>query len=184
MRTSKILTLLMLAGVCAFAQAQPTAQKIGYADWNYIFSQMPEYKQIDSELKTHGTQLENQLKAKYQDYDTKLKAYQEGAAKMVDAVRRDKEQELTQLQESIQKFQQDAQASLQRKQNELMEPVFNKVGKTIEEVAKEQGFDFILNPQSLSGDDIILYGNEKYDISDSVLKKMGITPKPTTANNN
>lgn len=178
MRNHTLIMVLLLVSAGAIAQTAAPVQKIGYADWNYIFSQMPEYKQIDSELKTHGTQLENQLKAKYQDYETKLKAYQDGAPKMVDAVRRDKELELTQLQENITKFQQDAQASLQRKQNELMEPVFTKVGKTIEAVAKEQGYAFILNPQSLSGDDIILYGDEKFDISDLVLKKMGITPQP------
>ena len=40
-------------------------QKIGHADWEYIFSQLPEYKQIENDLKTHESQLQNQLKAKY-----------------------------------------------------------------------------------------------------------------------
>lgn len=174
--------LILLGCVSMAVQAQPTTQsatqKIGYADWDYIFSQMPEYKQINSELKTHGAQLENQLKAKYQDYEAKLKAYQAGAATMVDAVRRDKETELTQLQENIQKFQQDAQTSIQTKQDQLMSPVFTKVGKAIEDVAKEQGYSFIINPQLVGGGDILLYSDEKFDISKLVLKKMGITPAP------
>lgn len=181
MRTLFLTLFLGCLSVAAFSQTAPT-QKIGYADWDYVFSQMPDYKRIDNELKTHGTQLENQLKAKYQDYDTKLKAYQASAPTMVDAVRRDKELELTQLQESIQKFQQDAQTSLQNKQNTLMEPVFAKVGKAIEEVAKENGYTFILNPQLMGGGDILLYSDEKYDISDMVLKKMGITPQAVKTN--
>src|SRR5437868_4961522 len=107
--------LIIIFGLFATATiAQPAAplQKIGYADWDYIFSQMPEFKQIDSELKTHGDQLQNQMKAKYTDYETKLKAYQAGVATMTDAVRASKESELTQLQQDIQKFQQDAQASI------------------------------------------------------------------------
>jgi len=180
MRTALIL-LLTIFSTAAFAQpATQPVQKIGYADWDYIFSQMPEYKRIDNDLKTHSDQLQAQLKAKYSEYETKLKAYQASAATMVDAVRRDKEGELTQLQENIQKFQQDAQTSLQKKQADLMEPVFAKVSKAVEDVAKEQGYTFIINPQVVGGGDVLLYNDEKYNISDSVLKKMGVTPVPTT----
>lgn len=182
MRNFLILFLIGCASVVAHAQTP--AQKIGYADWDYIFSQLPEYKQIETEMKTHGDQLQNQLQAKYKDYETKLKAYQAGAATMVDAIRRDKETELTQLQENIQKFQQDAQTSIQNKQDQLMGPVFNKVGKAIEDVAKEQGYSFILNPQLIGGGDILLYSDEKFDISDQVLKKMGVTPKPVADKTN
>ena len=169
--------LLTLCSAAAFAQTIPT-QKIGYADWEYIFSQMPEAKTIDNEIKTHGTQLEAQLKAKYGEYETKLKAYQSGAATMLDAVRRDKEAELTQLQESIQKFQQDAQASIQKKTQTLMAPIYVKIGKAIEETAKENGYAFILAPQMAGGGDILLYSDEKFDVSLLVLKKLGITPPP------
>lgn len=178
MRTALIL-LLTVFSAATFAQT-PVVQKIGYADWDYIFSQMPEYKKIDNELKTHGDQLQAQLKAKYAEYETKLKTYQANGATMVDAVRRDKEAELTQLQENIQKFQQDAQTSLQKKQADLMEPVFAKVSKAVEEVAKENAYSFIINPQLVGGGDVLLYNDEKYNISDLVLKKMGVTPVPST----
>jgi outer membrane protein len=178
MRTVFIL-LLTLFSAAAFAQTTPT-QKIGYADWDYIFSQMPESKTFDNEMKTHGSQLEAQLKAKYGEYEAKLKAYQAGAATMLDAVRRDKEAELTQLQENIQKFQQDAQTSIQKKSTTLMAPIYTKTGKAIEDVAKEQGYAFIFSPQMQGGGDILLYSDDKYDISVLVLKKMGITPAPAT----
>jgi outer membrane protein len=173
----RTLFLLLFCVFAVSAQAQET-QKIGYADWEYIFSQLPEFKQIDSELKTHGTQLENQLKAKYADYETKVKAYQGMPATTPDAIRADKERELQGLQESIQKFQQDAQTSLQNKQTALMDPVFKKVGKAIEEVAKENGYAFIMAPQVMGGGDILLYSDEKYNVSNLVLKKLGVTPQP------
>lgn len=173
----RTLFLLLFCVFAVSAQAQET-QKIGYADWEYIFSQLPEFKQIDSELKTHGTQLENQLKAKYADYETKVKAYQAMPATTPDAIKADKERELAGLQESIQKFQQDAQTSLQNKQTALMDPVFKKVGKAIEDVAKENGYAFIMAPQVMGGGDILLYSDEKYNVSVLVLKKLGVTPQP------
>jgi outer membrane protein len=173
----RTLFLLLFCVFAVSAQAQET-QKIGYADWEYIFSQLPEFKQIDNELKTHGTQLENQLKAKYADYETKVKAYQGMPATTPDAIKADKERELAGLQESIQKFQQDAQTSLQNKQTALMDPVFKKVGKAIEDVAKENGYAFIMAPQVMGGGDILLYSDEKYNVSTLVLKKLGVTPQP------
>jgi len=175
----RTLLFILLAGIssAALAQTQPVVQKIGYADWDYIFTQMPEYKQIDTELKAHGTQLENQMKAKQTEFENKLRTYQSMPATTPDAIRADKERELQQLQEGFQKFQQDAQLSIQKKQNDLMEPVYAKVGKAIEDVAKENGYAFIMAPQVLGGGDILLYSDEKYDISLLVLKKLGITPQ-------
>jgi outer membrane protein len=175
MRTlfSIIFSIVAFAG---FAQTQPVTQKIGYADWDYIFSQMPEFKQIDSELKAHRTQLESQMEAKNKDFQAKYEAFTKLPATTPDAIRADKQRELESLNESLQKFSEDAQASLQKKRTDLMDPVFKKVGEAIETVAKEQGFSFIINAQSMQGGDILLYSDEKYDISTSVLKKFGITP--------
>ena len=176
MTTRKLLFTILFASAAILVNAQ-APQKIGYADWEYIFSQLPEFKQIDAELKTHGTQLQNQLKAKSQEFETKLKAYQSLPATTSEVIRADKERELQSLQESAQKFQQDAEASLAKKQNDLMQPVYTKVGKAIEDVAKENGYTFIFNPQLGAGTDILLYSDEKYDISDLVLKKLGVTPQ-------
>jgi outer membrane protein len=176
----RTLFLVLLCGTLFTAQAQ--TQKIGYADWEYIFSQLPEFKQIDSELKTHSEQLQNQLKAKQQDFEAKYKAYQGMPATTPDAIKADKERELQQLQEGFQKFQQDAQSSLQKKQADLMEPVYKKVGKTIEDVAKENAYTFIINPQMVGGGDVLLYHDETYNISNMVLKKLGVTPAPAANN--
>jgi outer membrane protein len=97
-----------------------------------------------------------------------------------DPIKADKERELQAMQEGFQKFQQEAQASLQKKQADLMAPVYEKIGKAVEDVAKENGYSFIINPQISGGVDILLYSDEQYNISNLVLKKFGITPTPAT----
>ena len=183
MKTRTLLFATALLVMTISAQAQQPTQKIGYADWEYIFSQMPEAKQIDAELKTHGTQLESSLSAKRQELEAKYKAYQGMPVTTSDVIKADKERELQSLQENIQKFSTDAQTSYQKKQGDLMQPVFVKVGKAIEDVAKENGYSFILNPQLGPGSDILLFSDEKYDISDLVLKKLGVTPTPGARTN-
>lgn len=181
MRT--VLTVIIVAILAIPTMAQ--TQKIGYAETEYIFSQLPEFKQVDVDLKAHGTQLQTQLEAKSKELETKYKAYQGMPATTPDAIRADKERELQQLQEGIQKFQQDAQTSFENKRAKLMEPLFAKVADAISVVAKEQGYTFIINPGLMGGGgDILLYSDEKYDISALVLKKLGITPAPAAPTTN
>ncbi len=176
----RTLLIALFCGVLitSSAQSTETPQKIGYAESDYILSQLPEFKRLDSELKTHASQLENQLKAKYDDYQAKLKAYQGMPATTPDAIKTDKERELAGLQQNIEKFKQDAQSSYQKKQTDLMDPIYKKIGSAIEEVAKENGYSFILSPQLANGGDILLFNDSKNNISDLVLKKLGITPAP------
>lgn len=175
----KLALLLVLGFGTLLSHAQTASTKIGYADVDYIFSQLPEAKQIDTELKSTQAQLKNQIDTKYADFQKKLADYQANLNNMLDAVRQNTERELQQMQQNIEKLQQDAQTTIQAKQTQLMDPVYKKVGKGIEEVAKENGYSFILN-QQIGGLDVILYGDEKMDISDLVLKKLGVTPKPAT----
>lgn len=160
-------TLVSLSALCQ-------SQKIGHADWEYIFGQLPEYKQIENEIRAYESQLQNQLEVKGKELENKYKAFQTIPSNTPDAIKRDKQSELAYLQDNIQKFQQEAQVSLQKKQSDLINPVFLKVGKAIEEVATENGFAYIINPQIIGGGDILLFADEKYNISNLVLKKLGV----------
>nr|GFD34558.1 hypothetical protein [Tanacetum cinerariifolium] len=109
---------------------------------------MPERKQIESDLKAYSTQLEAQMKSKQTDFQTKLDAYQKGGPTMTAVVKADKEKELQALQQGLQEFSSTAQQSLQQKQQQLLSPALP----------------------------ILLHGPKDGDISDLILKKMGITP--------
>jgi outer membrane protein len=172
----KLVLLGVLGFVTFFSQAQTASTKIGYADVDYIFSQMPEAKQIDTDLKSLQSQLKNQIEGKASEFQKKLADYQANLNTMLEAVKANTERELQQLQQNLQKLQEDAQTTIQNKQTQLMDPVYKKVGKAIEDTAKENGFNLVLS-QQIGGLDVVLYADEASDISDLVLKKMGVTPK-------
>ncbi len=171
----KLVSLAVLALGFFAAHAQTATTKVGFADVDYIFSQMPEAKQIEAELKTTQTKLKEQIDAKAQEFQRKLQDYNANVNNMLDAVRANTERELQQLQQNLEKLQQDAQTTVQNKHTQLMDPVFKKVGKAIEDVAKENGYTFILS-QQIGGLDVVLYGEDSADVSDLVLKKLGVTP--------
>ena len=149
--------------------------KIGYTNADYILSLMPEAKQIESDLSSYETQLQNQLKAKYEEFQAKAADYQQNAEGMIDAVRADKETELQNMQAEIQQFEQQAQASLGNKRNELVGPAYEKIGTAIEQIAKENGYTHIFSSGS-PGFNVLLYAREEDNVSDLVLKKLGIDP--------
>lgn len=171
MKNILALALTMIAVSTASAQL-----KIGYVDVDYVLSEMPETKQIESELKVHQTQLQNQLQSKMANYQKMVQEYQSQAATMTDVIRQDKEREIGMLEENITQFQQDAQVSMQKKQSDLLQPVYEKIGKAIEEVAAEGSYTYILSTR-IGSIDVILYASPDNDVSTLVLKKMGITPQ-------
>ena len=174
-----IAVVLLMVAFASNGQHEP--QKIGYADWDYIFGAMPEFKQIDTQLQAHGDQLQSQILEKTKEIEDKIKVFQALPASTDDLIRADAQQELQRLDQGLQQFRDDAQKSYGKRREELMGPIFSKVGKAIEDVSKEHGYSFIFNPRFMSGGDILLFHDAKFDISDLVLKKMGVTPPPKTA---
>lgn len=183
MKTRWIFVLAFLVAAMS-AKAQDGGIKIGYTNVEFILGNMPEAKEIESELKVHEQQLSAQLEAKGTDFQTKVDDFQRNAENMIPEVRADKQQELQSLQQSIEKFRTDAQASLQRKSGELVQPVFDRIQKAIEEVAKANGYTHVLNAgQPEVGLNIVLYAREEDDISNLVLKHLGIEPPPPPVEN-
>lgn len=183
MKTRWIFILAFLVAAVS-AKAQDSGLKIGYTNAEYILSNMPEAKQIEADLKDYEQQLSTQLQSKSADFDKKVQDYQRTAENMIPEVKADKERELQGLQQSIQKFQQDAQASLQRKQGELLQPAFDKIQTAIDEVAKANGYSHVLNSgQPEVGLNILLYARDEDNISDLVLKQLGIDPPPPPVEN-
>mgnify|MGYP002508821628 CR=1 FL=1 len=116
-----------------------------------------------------GKELQEQLEAIQVEFNNKLQEYQNATGTMTDAVRQLKEKELTDLNTRIQEFQQVAQQDLQKKENELLAPIYEKVKNTIDEVAKAGGYTVIFETGSM------IYFDEAQvkDITPEVKAKLG-----------
>jgi outer membrane protein len=165
----KIVFALALLFTAMSTQAQ---QKIGYFDVNYVLPQLPEAKAANADLSNYTKKLQEDMANRERDLMGKLEKYQKEAATMPDPTRVAFEKEIRALQEQLQEFQGNAEQSIQKKQNDLMSPILAKVEKTLKDVAKENGYTFILNKQAL----LFEPEDKEFDISDLVLKKLGVTP--------
>lgn len=164
---------LLVAGLSASAQDKHL--KIGYTNVEAIVGQLPESKQIETDLKTYKTQLDNQLQTKGKEFQEKYEAYEKGKSLMSDLVRKDKETELQFMNNQLEEFQKNAEASMAKKQEALLQPILTRVQKAIDDVANENGYSYIFNSDGGMGLSIILHAPEKDDVTPLVLKKMGVT---------
>ena len=155
--------------------SQATEHRVGYANLEYIISQLPEVKEIEAEMKSTQSQLRNQIQVKSQEVEKQYTDFNANMNTMTDTVRVNKQRELEQAMADLQKMQQDAQLTLQNKQKLFMAPLYLKVNRVIQEVAQENGYAIVLT-ETIGTYDFLLFHQPEKNLSDLVLKKFGVTP--------
>jgi len=93
---------------------------------------------------------------------------------MTDFMKSMKKQEIADLSNRIQTFEQNAQGELQGLIQKLQQPIIDKIKKAIEEVAKENGYTQIID----SATGALLYSDPASDIMSLVKAKLNIKDKP------
>jgi outer membrane protein len=169
----KLQIALLILFIAAFslnlAAQKPT--KIGHIDFAGLYQLMPGMDSAQVKYQDYAKTLKAQLDAMQNEYETKLTDYQ-GNPNMPDLIKKNKEKEILDLQQRIQDFQQSAQESLSKKEQELTAPIIEKAKKAVQEVAKENGFSYIMNSAEGLGNLLYFEGGE--DILVMVKKKLGL----------
>jgi len=168
MKTLKI-TLLMLVVISTTAMAQKTS-KVGHINSNELLTAMPERNVVQEEIKEYANQLKVTLDAMSKEYETKVGEFQSKQDVMTDVIKNNKIKEITDLEKRITEFQQTAEADLQKKEQELLQPIIDKAKTAINDVAKENGYTYVLD----SSVGVVLYSIDGDDILPKVKKKLGI----------
>jgi outer membrane protein len=184
----KIKYILFLTGtlfLASLANAQVKPLRIGYTNVDYLISLHPDSKKVDSDLKAYRGQLDREAEGLGKEFKEKYESYEKGRSMMAEPVRATKEKELMELQERIQEFQKNAESDLQKKQVDLLQPVLDKIQKAIDAIADENGFTYVFNSDAGYGTTpVLLHGPEKDNVTELVLKKLGINPPPPSTKGN
>ncbi len=163
-----VLAVITLTSASVSAQ---TAYKFGHIDSNQLLSLMPEREKVKTELETFAKQLEGQLTTMQGEFERKYNEYIEQAETMSPLIRQTKEQELGEMQQRIQMFQQNAQQELSAKEAELFQPVVDKARNAIKTVADENGYTYVFD---LSTGALIHVSADSDDLLPLVKAKLGI----------
>jgi len=169
MRVFKIAILMFVVALSTTVTAQKTA-KIGHINSNDLLSAMPERTAVQKDLEEYAGQLKVTLDAMRKEYETKVGDFQAKQDVMTDIIKDTKIKEITDLEKRIGEFQQTAEADLQKKEQTLLQPIIDKAKTAIDDVAKENGYTYILD----SSVGVVLYSIEGDDILPKVKTKLGI----------
>jgi outer membrane protein len=166
----------MLMGMASLSLTAQT--KVGYFDLDYVLPLLPEYKTIEGKMKAYVDQIKAEIEAKGKELDTKAKDYEAKVQSGIlsGAMQELKMRELQDLDKQLNEFQQKSQSDVQNHQAELMSPVLEKIQKTLTEVAQTNGFSQVFRSEFCAA------ANKTNNISDLVLKKLGVTPPPPKTN--
>jgi len=165
----KLAAFLSLTAALFFLSHAANAQlKFGYISTQELITSLPEFKKADTAMQEYQQALNQQYLDMVADFNQQDSVLKITPSKFTVAQRSVKEQALQELYRRIQGWQQQAQDLSQRKQQELLAPVYDKVKKAIADVAKENGFTFIFNKEQLlvspPGDDILPLVKKKLNI--------------------
>ena len=145
------------------------AQKSGHIDTQALLTAMPERQQAQAELQKAAKEYQNQIEEMQVEYNKKYQDYAQGADSLSNLIRQTKEQELMELQQRIQAFQQNAQKELADKETQLFQPIMDKAKKAIQEIGKENKLLYIYDSSTL-----LYISDQSVDILPLVKKKLGI----------
>lgn len=164
------LTIVMLVVAMSTTVFGQKTVKIGHINSNELLSAMPERTQIQKDLETYATDLRTTLETMRKEYETKIKDFQGKQDVMTEVIKNSKIKEITDLEKRITEFQQTAEADLQKKEEELLQPVIDKAKEAINAVAKEGSYTYVLD----SSVGVVLYSIDGDDILPLVKKKLGL----------
>lgn len=163
---------IVLLIVFAFSVLNVHSQtKVGIIDADFILAQMPEIKSVDEGLKTYNTELQEELKTTVKKYEDLVKEYQATNTTLAEEQKIAKENEILTLENDIQNYRQKATVLMQLRRNELTKPLYEKIDAAMKQVITEQKYTQIINANANS----LAYSDPKFDITDAVLAKLGIT---------
>lgn len=150
-------------------------QIIAYIDMEYILENVPEYLEAQNTINAKITKWRKKLDDQARHIEVLKSDLANEKAILTKDLIDEKEEEISLKQEELRRlealyFGPDGDMFLARKQ--LVKPIQDQVYNAIQNIAKRKKYDFVFDKTS---DLIMLYSNNKYDISDLILATINKT---------
>ena len=166
--------LLVAAGLTGEA-APAAAQEVAYIDSEQILQQLPQYATVQQRLDRLTEQWEREVAAQKARVDTLREEFRAREPLYPEDERQRRRQEIEAAQQRVQQLRQryfgPEEGRLYQRQQELMQPIQERVLAVVEEIAQAEGYDYVLDK---GGPALFMYANEEHDLTADVLEELGI----------
>jgi outer membrane protein len=174
-KNAVVIACVMLFASAAVAQSP----RLAYVDSEKILTDLPEAQLVQKELEVVVKGWQDELQRMSDEFQKAVEEYQKKEAVLSVAARETQQKQLSDMRQKAQdyqvkKFGQGGEMAEMREKR--FTPIREKILKSIESVAKEEGFSFVFDKAS---DVVLLYADAKFDLTYKVLDRLkrGATTK-------
>ncbi len=164
LRNFFIVLFVLLIPLAVMAQIQ-----VGFVQSDRIRAEYEEFKEAESELQLEFRKVQFEFQTMAERLDSLKQAFETQRLMSSPDRRREKENEIALLEQQVKDFQAQKvgpEGELYRKQLQLETQIIQKVQRSVNKVAIDKGYDYILDSVSL------LYGKPTHNLTDDVLYEL------------
>jgi len=149
-------------------------QRYGFVDTSYILDHVPDYKSAQDQLNEYSAKWQSEIESVYLEIKNLHAKLRKDQVFLSPELRSKKEKEILAKEALAQKLQSKyfgQEGDLYKKRQDLVRPIQDDIYDVIKEIAKAGNYGMIIDKAS---GPTIIYSNNKFDLSDKVLYKLGI----------
>lgn len=166
----------LIVGTWGLAVPEPSVgqQRIGYVDTEYVLEQMPEYASVEQKLNKLEKQWRQEVQQQREEVQKLEQEFEARELLYTEEERQRKQQEIEQARKEVEQLRQTyfgPEGELYSRQKQLMRPIQERILEAAENIATEEGYDYVVDGK---GDTLFLYARDEHDLSDRVLRELGI----------
>ena len=143
--------------------------KIAHIDTFELITNMPEMLEVQKQLEQYSKDRQNEIREMEAALRAKTELYQSEVPDKNDNENKERLEEIQGMEDNIRLYYNQVIQELQKKEEELTKPIYEKAIKVIQEVGKENGFDYVLDSTKNQG--ILLA--DGVDLMEKVKIKLG-----------
>ena len=158
-----------------FGTAFAFGQKYAYIDSDFILGNVPEYKESKDKLDKLADRWTKEIEERYDALKVKKDNFAREEVLLPTEEKNKRKEEIAKLETEameMQKMRCGVSGDYFQKRQELIKPIQDRVYDAMQKVASKRNYTFVFDKANQSN---LVYADSKYDISDEVLKEMGIT---------
>ncbi len=158
-----------------FGTAFAFGQKYAYIDSDFILGNVPEYKESKDKLDKLAERWTKEIEERYDALKAKKDNFAREEVLLPTEEKNKRKEEIAKLETEameMQKMRFGVSGDYFQKRQELIKPIQDRVYDAMQKVASKRNYTFVFDKANQSN---LVYADSKYDISDEVLKEMGIT---------
>ena len=158
----------VILGSTAIQAAAQNPLKIGYINSQAILAQDPSANAAQEQFQREMVPFESELRGLETDIADLIGVYQAQQITLTANARRMRQDQIAQKQQAYQERMAQIEAEAARRQQELVQPIMERINTIIQEIRSDGAYTFIFD---VSGGGLIA-ADESFDLTDEVIERL------------